>query len=198
MLVTSMLLAGLFFGVAKSASATTEQSGASDCQTVTTTTTDECAALVALYQATDGPNWAAQNNWLTFTAGAPCNWQGVECIAGHVTGLSLAANSLSGTIPYTIGLLANLTTLDLANNALTGHVPSAICTLVPTMLDANLGYNALVTSSKRATTCLTKLDPDWRATQTVEPRNLRISEFYTSSLRLSWQAIPYTADGGGY
>jgi len=192
------LFAALLYVLADPVHAAVPQTGASDCTAVTAATVTECSALVALYQETDGPNWVSRTNWLTFGNDAPCDWHGVGCTDGHVTSLLLAANNLTGTLPYTIGYLANLQTLHLANNALIGAVPQTVCALAQSMVDGDLGYNALLTQSRRTATCLAKIDPDWRATQTIAPRNLRVTEFYTSSLRLSWQPIPYTADGGGY
>ena len=49
---------------------------------------EERAALVALYNATDGPNWVNNENWLT---DAPLGeWYGVDTDnAGRVVGLNL-------------------------------------------------------------------------------------------------------------
>ena len=54
--------------------------------------------LVALYNATDGPNWGYAFNWLT---DAPLgDWSGVETNAlGRVTELNLDFNDLSGSLP---------------------------------------------------------------------------------------------------
>ena len=80
------------------------------------------AALVALYHATDGPNWANNDNWLT---DAPLgDWFGVE-VEGRdrVTALYLYSNSLSGLIPPELGDLANPTRLSLSGNSLSGPIP---------------------------------------------------------------------------
>ena len=65
------------------------------------------AALVALYNATDGPNWENNRNWLS---DRPIGeWSGVSTDAdGRVTVLSLDGNQLSGSIPSELGNLANL------------------------------------------------------------------------------------------
>ena len=80
------------------------------------------AALVALYEATGGPNWRNSENWLT---DAPLgDWYGVDTDAeGRVSWLELAANSLTGPIPPELGNLANLTVLELGVNSLTGPIP---------------------------------------------------------------------------
>ena len=78
--------------------------------------------LVALYNATDGPNWGSADNWLT---DAPLgSWYGVDVdTLGRVTELRLPVNELSGPIPTDLGNLTNLTTLWLGGNELTGPVP---------------------------------------------------------------------------
>ena len=75
-------------------------------QAQTTSSTDR-AALVALYNATDGPNWTNNDNWLS---DRPLGeWHGVTTDAdGRVTGLRLGGNRLSGQLPEELGSLANL------------------------------------------------------------------------------------------
>ena len=102
------------------------------------------AALVAFYEATDGPNWLFSDNWLT---DAPLSqWYGVETdVSGRVTRLELGeadrssfpgllvGNSLTGTIPPEIGGLTKLEHLDLSygrsgwyTNHLSGPLPAEI------------------------------------------------------------------------
>ena len=82
-------------------------------------------ALVALYNATDGPNWNSNNNWLSDVLIS--EWEGVTTDDnGRVTGLSLFNNQLSGEIPPELGNLANLTRLLLGENRLSGCVPSSL------------------------------------------------------------------------
>ncbi len=88
----------------------------------------ECAllsdreALVALYEATDGPNWTNSENWLT---DAPlAQWHGVRVDReGRVTRLELPENGLAGRLPPEIGGLAKLDALELHGNRLTGPIP---------------------------------------------------------------------------
>ena len=81
------------------------------------------AALVALYNATNGPNWTKRDNWLSTTAPLG-DWHGVTTNgAGRVTGLDLGKNNLSGPLPAELGLLDNLTELVLAENLLSGPIP---------------------------------------------------------------------------
>ena len=88
-------------------------------------------ALVALYNATDGPNWSDNTNWLT----APVSqWNGVTVAGDRVTGLDLIAYGLSGTIPPELGNLPGLEILFLNNNHLTGSIPAELGNL------ANLSF----------------------------------------------------------
>lgn len=200
MVVTVMLFLALWLSVTNAgiAQAQDERFQISDCQTVKTVAANECTALVTLYHTTDGMQWRNQSNWLSFGDNAPCDWYGVQCTGDHVTGLQLAANGLSGTLPITIGYLSQLTTLHLENNALTGKVPATLCKALPTLTDGNLGYNGLFTRFKRVNSCLEQIDPDWLTTQTIAPRDLTITAFNTDSLHLSWSPIAYAKDGGYY
>ena len=86
------------------------------------TTGGDRDVLVALYEATDGPNWTKNNNWLT---NAPLYaWHGVSTDAsGRVQRLNLPENGLTGEIPAELGKLANLKSLSLSLNGLTGEIP---------------------------------------------------------------------------
>jgi hypothetical protein len=111
----------------------------SDCAQVTEIPQVECAALVALYQNTDGTNWKYNTNWLK--TATPCDWIGIECLGGHVTELVLSVNNLSGAIPPEIGDLSNLTYFDLAYNQLT-TLPTEIGNL-SNLTYFDLAYNQL-------------------------------------------------------
>jgi Leucine-rich repeat (LRR) protein len=78
------------------------------------------AALVELYNATNGSVWAS--NW--FSSCNPCNW--LECDNnGRVTGI-YASSGLEGSIPPSIGQLSNLNYLHLQNGRLHGEIPTSI------------------------------------------------------------------------
>ena len=86
------------------------------------------AALEALYDATDGPNWTTSTNWKT--EGELSTWHGVFTAAdGRVTQLYLFSNELSGEIPEELGNLSNLEELYLFNNELTGEIPEELGSL---------------------------------------------------------------------
>ena len=112
------------------------------------------AALVALYNATDGLNWTTSTNWTSNEALS--KWSGVDTDEdGRVTALRLVANGLSGEIPaelgnltnlqeqkhvislqddnelsgeipVELGALTNLRHLDLYENELSGEIPAAL------------------------------------------------------------------------
>ena len=99
----------------------------------------ERAALIALYNATDGDNWRRNENWLS---DAPLDeWDGVDTDEnGRVEEISLEHNNLSGQIPSELGNLTNLDYLYLDSNQLTGTIPpelGALTNLVILYLDYN-------------------------------------------------------------
>ena len=87
---------------------------------------DARAVLMEFYEATGGANWTDDTNWNT---DAPLDqWYGVTTdAAGSVVELRLSNNRLSGTIPSSLGSLANLDELHLAGNQLSGSIPAALC-----------------------------------------------------------------------
>ena len=105
----------------KSPFAQVQAAAFTSCPEVSEIPTLECEALVALYNATDGPNWTNNSGWLE--TDAPCSWHGVTCSVGHVTELNLDFNQLSGSIPAELGDLSNLTDLLLNRNQLSGSIP---------------------------------------------------------------------------
>ena len=122
------------------------------------------AALLALYNATDGANWADSTGWLSNTPMG--QWYGVTTNdSGRVTELVLGENSLAGNIPTELGELTELKVLDLGNrfgscrkppgttlwvctpssatpNRLTGAIPADLERLV-NLEQLNLSYNTL-------------------------------------------------------
>ncbi len=109
----------------------------------------DAATLVAFYNATDGPNWRDNTNWLT---DAPISdWSGVtasnivnggavgECV---VRRLYISFDQLSGEIPAELANLSNLKSLDLGDNQLSGEIPAELGNL-PNLEDLDLGDNQL-------------------------------------------------------
>ena len=81
------------------------------------------AALVALYEATNGDSWTDNAGWLS---DSPIGqWRGVTADArGRVTALALDGNNLVGTVPPKLHALTALTQLDLGGNRLDGCLPA--------------------------------------------------------------------------
>ena len=108
----------------------------------------ERAALMALYDATNGDSWTNNTGWKTpplaadgfAYPGTECGWFGVTCTGDTVTSLSLQTNQLSGSIPPELGNLTNLTTLELWENQLSGSIPTEIGSLTNLTI-LNLSYN---------------------------------------------------------
>jgi hypothetical protein len=91
----------------------------------------ERAALVALYNGTNGAAWTntVANDQVWTVAAAPgneCAWFGVACSAGdaNVTGIDLPGNNLAGSLPATLNQLTALELLKIEGNQLTGTLPS--------------------------------------------------------------------------
>ena len=103
-----------------------DELGLADCASGDTAT--DRAALVALYNATDGGNWHNNRNWLS---NAPMSaWHGVITDSdGRVIGLHLDTNRLTGKIPAELGSLTNLERLYLSVNQLTGAIPAELGSL---------------------------------------------------------------------
>ena len=95
--------------------------------------TTDMAALVALYNGTNGANWKTNTNWLSEEPLVSLwDWHGVTTDEnGRVTELALASNDLSGTIPAELGErnLTKLQRLDLSENELSGAIPLTLMTL---------------------------------------------------------------------
>ena len=109
----------------------------------------DAATLAAFYNATDGPNWRDNTNWLT---DAPISdWSGVtasnivnggavgECV---VRRLYISFDQLSGEIPAELANLSNLKSLDLGDNQLSGEIPAELGNL-PNLEDLDLSDNQL-------------------------------------------------------
>ena len=99
------------------------------------------AALVALYDTTDGLNWTNNMNWLS---SQPIGtWYGVTSDGtGRVIHLELYENRLSGQIPPELGSLDNLLLLNLSWNRLSGQIPPELGSL-DNLLLLNLSWNRL-------------------------------------------------------
>ena len=116
---------GLVTGVGAGTATVAATAGDGQGSAEITVTDPQRAALEALYEATDGPNWTNADNWLT---DAPLGeWYRVATdAAGRVIGLDLDGNGLSGPLPPELGNLSSLTELELQNNRLSGPIPAEL------------------------------------------------------------------------
>ena len=109
----------------------------------------DAATLAAFYNATDGPNWSDNTNWLT---DAPISdWSGVtasnivnggtvgECV---VRRLYISFDRLSGEIPAELANLAHLEYLNLNGNQLSGMIPIELGK-IPNLRSLDLSRNQL-------------------------------------------------------
>ena len=99
------------------------------------------AALVALFNATDGANWVNNDNWLS---DAPIDeWWGITASeSGHVTRLDLGGNRLRGRIPPELSRLSHLRVLILQSNELSGEIPPELSRLT-NLTDIDFRQNGL-------------------------------------------------------
>jgi Leucine-rich repeat (LRR) protein len=92
------------------------------------------AALKALYQQTNGVNWANNTGWKNWDFSSPTapdtdvvkGWFGVTVTDDRITSIVLPKNQLNGTLPQELGNLTTLKTLDLSKNQLSGSIPSQL------------------------------------------------------------------------
>ena len=122
-------------------------------QTYKNVTTGERAALIALYEATEGDNWLDNTGWKTPPvendgfSNYECDWRGVICTSTggdfeNVRWLSLQGNGLRGTLPTELENFPALQYLYLYGNQLTGPIPSAVGSL-PNLEWLDLSDNSL-------------------------------------------------------
>ena len=111
---------------------------------------EERAALIALYNATNGDNWYDNSGWKTpplhtdgfSMPGTEDSWYGIELLNDHVDGFGMAFNNLSGNIPLELGSLSNLTWFYMSSNQLSGSIPPELGNL-SNLYWLNLSFNQL-------------------------------------------------------
>ncbi len=113
---------------------------ATDCAVQTDIPRAECEALIAFYNATDGPNWSDSpgNGWNQNNS--PGDWDGITVAGGNVLMIGREGKNLKGAIPSLIAL-PGLLFLYLNDNQLTGSIPDL--SVLITLQDVNLSNNQL-------------------------------------------------------
>ena len=133
--------AGLVRGIAEGTTTIAAAAGDAEGTSEITVANPDRAALVALYEATDGPNWTKSDGWLS---DRPLReWFGINTDAsGRVNYVYLANNRLRGPIPPELGNLRNLENLIIWGNGLRGPIPSELGGL-SSMTTLSLSDNSL-------------------------------------------------------
>lgn len=84
-------------------------------------------ALAVLYYMTQGDTkWEERDSWLS-TSKSECSWMGIQCnMRGHIVGLDLGFNNLTGLFPRELKLLTKMRDVDLHGNELQGVIPNSV------------------------------------------------------------------------
>ena len=119
----------------------------------------EMQALVAFYDLTGGSSsWRNTTGWLDDST-HHCDWHGVQCSSGTVTGISLTSNGLIGTLPDQLFALTQLTACCGALNGISGTIGQRLSVLNK-MRYLQLSENAL-SGTMPAISSLTGLKGLW-------------------------------------
>jgi Leucine-rich repeat (LRR) protein len=88
----------------------------------------EYLALVKLYQQAGGAQW--KEPWDVSTNNIhQVKWKGIIANEGHIVGIDLSDNNLTGVIPVELAQLPELRSLILKQNKLSGEIPSVLAGL---------------------------------------------------------------------
>ena len=136
--------------------------------------------------------------------------------------LDLEGNRLTGTIPPQLGNLTNLTDFYIGYNQITGQIPVEITNLqmlssfyasvnglsgaipieflgMSNLTRMDIPVNALYTDNETLSEFIDdKCNCDWSISQTVAPKNIQVFSHSGTSISITWDAIDYQLNGGGY
>ena len=132
---------GLVRGDAEGTATITAMSGSAQGTSQITVVNPDRAALATLYEATSGPDWVNNDNWLT---DAPLgDWHGIDVDeAGRVERIYLSFNNLEGEIPPELGSLTKLRSLVLYVSRIEGEIPPQLGNLTELHL-LNLSWSSI-------------------------------------------------------
>lgn len=118
----------------------------------------------------------------------------------YLEALNLSECSLTGTIPSSFSGLTSIDFMLLNSNALTGPIPSSITGLELSADCSDFTYNMLYTDNDAIRNYVNdkQYGGDWESTQTIAPTNTAAGSTTSSTVTVSWSAIAYTDDTGGY
>ncbi len=172
-------------------------------------------ALIALYNSTDGANWSNHGAWLG-AVGTECGWWGVQCDGGHVAQLSLSSDNLNGALPPELGNLVHLVGMQLWSNQLNGSIPSVLGTMsnLERLYLSSNQLSGVIPPALGSSSSLSELDfsanqlsgaipPELAGMSNLRSLDLSSNRLSVVSVRdhtvwLSWDAVSYQADPGGY
>jgi hypothetical protein len=132
-----------------------------------------------------------------FTGGIP-SWLGK---LRNLEELLLDGNQLQGPIPEALGNLSKLTVLRVGHNRLTGNIPAAVSQLTRLYnKKSNFRWNGLYTGKEDLREFLKnkQAGEDWESSQTIAPGKIEAVSASNNSITLSWEAVAYTEESGGY
>ena len=145
----------------------------------------DCIELLGLKDALRG---TATLNWSVDTAIS--SWDGVTIgsTPSRVTRLLLSSESLTGSIPSSLGSLNELTHLNLSSNSLVGEIPAELENLEELRLSGNSLTGCIPLSLKDvATNDLSSLNLLY--CRPPKPENLTVGTVGETSVSLSWDAV---------
>lgn len=145
---------------------------AADLEFVPDETLDDREALIAFYNATDGPNWINSTDWCT---DEPIDaWYGITTNSeGRVTGIDLPDNKLSGDAGSTLAALTELQYINFqntysSNNADYNQLTSLDVTQNIKLTHLYCGYNRLSSLDVSGNTMLTYLSCGWNELSSLD------------------------------